>query len=74
MSQVRGISAVSEGYPWLGGLRDETKEEFRRYVETMEQLDRRAESGRSSPEERALLKLLERLIQDYDDRDRKSVV
>jgi HTH-type transcriptional regulator/antitoxin HigA len=34
----------------------------------MEQLDRRAESGLASPEEEALLNLLERLIKDYHDR------
>jgi HTH-type transcriptional regulator/antitoxin HigA len=35
----------------------------------MEQLDRRAEKGETlSPEENTLLALLERLIQDYDDR------
>ena len=47
----------------------ETRKEFDRYVATMEQLDRSVENGRSlSPEENALLALLERLIQDYDDR------
>ena len=45
----------------------ETMEEFDRYVETMEQLDRRAEKGPLSPEELALLALLERLVKDYDD-------
>jgi len=47
----------------------ETRKEFDRYVATMEQLDRNVENGGSlSPEEYALLALLERLIQDYDDR------
>jgi HTH-type transcriptional regulator/antitoxin HigA len=47
----------------------ETRNEFDRYVATMEQLDRRVENGGSlSPEEHALLALLERLIQDFDDR------
>jgi HTH-type transcriptional regulator/antitoxin HigA len=46
----------------------ETKAEFRHYVETMEQLDRRAESGLASPEEEALLNLLEQLVKDYDER------
>lgn len=45
----------------------ETKAEFLRCVETMEQLDRRSESGLATPEEEALLNLLERLIKDYDD-------
>jgi hypothetical protein len=34
----------------------------------MVQLDRRAESSVATPEEEALLNLLERLIRDYDDR------
>jgi HTH-type transcriptional regulator / antitoxin HigA len=47
----------------------ETRKEFDRYVATMERLDRSVENGGSlSPEEHALLALLERLIQDYDDR------
>ena len=46
----------------------ETKDEFRHYVETMEQFGRRAESGLATPEEVTLLNLLEQLIQDYDDR------
>ncbi|SPF42724.1 conserved hypothetical protein [Candidatus Sulfopaludibacter sp. SbA4] len=47
----------------------ENRKEFDRYVATMEQLDRRVENGGSlSPEENALVALLERLIQDYDDR------
>jgi HTH-type transcriptional regulator/antitoxin HigA len=47
----------------------ETREEFDRYVATMEQLDRSVENGGApSPEQNALLALLERLIQDYDDR------
>jgi HTH-type transcriptional regulator/antitoxin HigA len=47
----------------------ETREEFDRYVATIEQLDRSVENGGSpSPEQNALLALLERLIQDYDDR------
>jgi HTH-type transcriptional regulator/antitoxin HigA len=45
----------------------ETKDEFDRYVEIMEQLDRSLESGPATPEEAALMSLLERLIQDYDD-------
>jgi HTH-type transcriptional regulator/antitoxin HigA len=45
----------------------ETREEFDRYVEAMEQLDRRAEKEGLSPEETTLLTLLERLIKDYDD-------
>ena len=46
----------------------ETREEFDRYVETMEELDRRAAKEPLSPKELALLTLLERLVQDYDDR------
>jgi HTH-type transcriptional regulator/antitoxin HigA len=47
----------------------ETREEFDRYVETMEQLDRRAAEGTTlSPEEETLLALLEQLVKDYDDR------
>jgi HTH-type transcriptional regulator / antitoxin HigA len=46
----------------------ETDEEFDRYVETMEGLDRKAADGGVSPEEEALLALLERLVQDYDDK------
>jgi HTH-type transcriptional regulator/antitoxin HigA len=34
----------------------------------MEKLDRRVETGASSPEERALLELLEHLVKEYDDR------
>jgi HTH-type transcriptional regulator/antitoxin HigA len=46
----------------------ETREEFDRYVEIMEQLDR-AETGQPlSPEEEALRSLLERLVKDYDDK------
>ena len=45
----------------------ETREEFYRYVDAMEQLDRRAEKAPLSPEELALLALLERLVKDYDD-------
>jgi HTH-type transcriptional regulator / antitoxin HigA len=44
----------------------ETDEEFNRYVEMMEQLDRRHEM--LSAEEQALLALLERLVKDYDDK------
>jgi HTH-type transcriptional regulator/antitoxin HigA len=45
-----------------------TREEFDRYVEIMEQLDR-AETGQPlSPEEEALRSLLERLVKDYDDK------
>jgi HTH-type transcriptional regulator / antitoxin HigA len=47
----------------------ETRDEFDRYVETMEALDCRAESGPPlSREEETLLALLERLVQDYDER------
>jgi HTH-type transcriptional regulator/antitoxin HigA len=45
----------------------ETREEFDHYVETMEQLDHRAAREPLSPEEMALLTLLERLVKDYDD-------
>jgi HTH-type transcriptional regulator / antitoxin HigA len=44
----------------------ETDEEFRHFVSVMEDLDRRHAS--LTDEERALLALLERLTQDYDDR------
>src|SRR5258708_10333189 len=43
----------------------ETDEEFDRYVQMMEELDRRLET--LSAEEKTLLALLERLIRDYDD-------
>jgi len=47
----------------------ETREEFHHYVDVMEQLDRRTERGESlTPEEHALRKLLEHLIQEYDDK------
>ena len=47
----------------------ETREEFDRAVASMERLDRRLLNGPPlSPEEEALLSLLERLVQDYDDR------
>jgi HTH-type transcriptional regulator / antitoxin HigA len=47
----------------------ETREEFHHRVEVMEQLDRRTERGESlTPEERALRKLLEHLIKEYDDK------
>jgi HTH-type transcriptional regulator/antitoxin HigA len=47
----------------------ETREEFDRYVQTMEELDRRTANGkRLSPEEETLLALLEQLVQDYDDK------
>jgi HTH-type transcriptional regulator/antitoxin HigA len=47
----------------------ETREEFDRYVQMMEDLDRRTTAGEPlAPEEEALLALLERLVQDYDDR------
>jgi HTH-type transcriptional regulator/antitoxin HigA len=47
----------------------ETREKFDRYVAMMERLDPRAEAGEPlSPEERALLALLERLVKDYHDR------
>ena len=46
----------------------ETREEFDHYVAIMERLDRRTESGeRLSPEENALLALLEQLVEDYDE-------
>ena len=47
----------------------ETRAEFDRYVQTMEELDRRTANGKElSPEEETLLALLEQLVQDYDDR------
>lgn len=47
----------------------ETREEFDRYIEMMEALDRRANKGEIlSPEEQTLLALLERLVKDYDDK------
>jgi len=46
----------------------ETDEEFDRYVAMMEDLDRRAEAARISPEEETLRMLLEQLIKEYDDR------
>jgi HTH-type transcriptional regulator/antitoxin HigA len=46
----------------------ESDEEFDRYVETMEGLDRKAADVGLTPEEEALLALLERLVQDYDDK------
>lgn len=47
----------------------ETREEFDHYVELMERLDRRAESGeRLSAEEETLLALLEQLVMDFDDK------
>jgi len=47
----------------------ESREEFDRHVAMMEQLDRRAESGDAlSPEEQALLSLLEQLVRDYDEK------
>jgi HTH-type transcriptional regulator/antitoxin HigA len=46
----------------------ETRQEFDRHVALMEQLDRRAEAGAASPEEHALLVLLEHLVKEYDDR------
>ena len=45
----------------------ETRAELDRYVELMENLDRQAESRKLSPEEVALLTLLERLVKDFDD-------
>lgn len=46
----------------------ETDEEFYRAVDLMEGLDRRVAQGETlSVEEQALLALLERLIQDYDE-------
>jgi antitoxin component HigA of HigAB toxin-antitoxin module len=47
----------------------ETREEFHHYVEMMERLDRRAERGETlTPEENALLALLEQLVKEYDDK------
>ncbi len=47
----------------------ETREEFDRFVAIMEEIDRRAESGKGlSAEEETLMALLERLVQDYDDK------
>jgi len=46
----------------------ETRAEFDRYVEAMEDLDRRAERTALPAEELALLSLLERLVKDYDDK------
>ena len=47
----------------------ETREEFNRYITMMEELDKRAESGKTlTPEEETLLTLLERLVEDYEDR------
>jgi HTH-type transcriptional regulator/antitoxin HigA len=47
----------------------ETRKEFDHYVAMMEQLDRRAESGKTrSLEEETLVGLLEQLIQVYDDK------
>ncbi len=47
----------------------ETREEFDHYVQMMEELDRRAESGEAlSPEEKTLLALLEQLVKDCDDK------
>lgn len=46
----------------------ETREEFDRYVEIMEQLDRAETEEPLSPEGEALRSLLERLVKDYDDR------
>jgi HTH-type transcriptional regulator/antitoxin HigA len=47
----------------------ESREEFDRQVAIIEKLDRRIEAGEKiSAEERALLALLERSVQDYDDR------
>ena len=45
----------------------ETRAEFDRYIEVMESLDRQAASRALSPEEAALLTLLERLVKDFDD-------
>jgi HTH-type transcriptional regulator/antitoxin HigA len=46
----------------------ETRDEFDRYAAIMEQFDRRTETGHPlSPEEAALLALLEQLVKDYDD-------
>jgi len=47
----------------------ETRDEFDHYVEMMEKLDRRTQTGHPlSPEEEALRALLERLVKDYDDK------
>jgi HTH-type transcriptional regulator/antitoxin HigA len=45
----------------------ENRAEFDRYVAIMEDLDRRGEAGSLSPEEEALLALLEQLVKNYDD-------
>src|SRR5579872_838956 len=44
----------------------ETRQEFDRYVAMMEELDRRGNS--LSPEEMALLALIEQLVKDYDEK------
>lgn len=47
----------------------ETREEFDRYVDMMEKLDRRAEGGETlSAGKETLLALLEQFIKDYDDK------
>ena len=47
----------------------ENRKEFDHYVAMMEALDGRVESGAGlSPEEEALRVLLEKLVQDYDDK------
>lgn len=46
----------------------ETREEFDRSVAMMEQLDRRGEAEGLSAEEETLRALLERLVEDYDER------
>jgi len=47
----------------------ETREEFDRHVAMMEELDRRAGSGEAlSPEEEALLTLIEHLVKEYDEK------
>ena len=46
----------------------ETDAEFERYVEQMAALDRKAAVRGLSPEEETLLALLERLVQDYDEK------
>lgn len=64
LSPIRYGKLLAKSLPKL----IETDEEFDRYVETMECLDRKAADGGLTPEEEALLALLERLVQDYDDK------
>jgi hypothetical protein len=68
LSPIRYGKLLAKSLPKL----IETDEEFDRYVETMECLDRKAADGGLTPEEEALLALLERLVQDYDDKISKA--